>query len=287
MDPILHIELGAIALDALPRDRATLDAAALDELQASVARDGLRQPIEVWQLSTPQGGHSYGLISGLRRLTVHHNLNRLRPTAFTTIPAFLRSPASVADAMAAMVAENEIRCDLSPWDKGCLLVRSVDEGIFDSVEAAANALHPAITRQKRFVFRTYASVVAELQDQITTPETLTHSQMLRLGAALRGGLIEVIQHILKEVRGQTLDHQWHALLPTLTEADRHDPEVPATLKSPARPRRLLGLKQGLFIRRELAKDGWILRFTGQEARKGALMDDVMDHIERMFQPHYQ
>ena len=287
MDPILHIPLSAIAMDALPRDRATLDEAALAELQASVNKDGLRQPIEVWQLTTPADGHSYGLISGLRRLTVHHNLNRLRPTAFTTIPAFLRNPTSISDAMAAMVAENEIRSDLSPWDKGRMLVQSVEEGIFDTIEAAANALHPTLTRQRRFVLRTYASVVDELQGQIATPERLNHSQLTRLASALRGGLIDLIRQIFKETRGQTLDHQWHALLPTLSEADRHDPEVPATSTSPARPRRLLDLKQGLTIRRELAKDGWILRFTGDEARKGALMDDVMDHVERLFQPHYQ
>ena len=40
----------------------------------------------------------------------------------------------------------------------------------------------------------------------------------------------------------------------------------------------------MTIRRELAKNGWILRFTGDEAREGALMDDAMDHIELMFQP---
>ena len=287
MDPIIHIPLTAIAMDALPRDRSTLDAAALAELQASVSRDGLRQPIEVWQLTTPSGGHDYGLISGLRRLTVHHNLNRLRPTAFATIPAFLRSPASVADAMAAMVAENEIRSDLSPWDKGRMLVQAVEEGIFDTIEAAAQALHPTTTRQRRFVFRTYAAVVDELQGQITTPELLNHSQLTRLASALRGGLIDLIHQIFKEARGQTLDHQWQALLPTLNEADRHDDEVPATSNSPARPRRRLELRQGLTIRRELAKDGWILRFTGEEARKGALMDDVMDYVERTFQPHFQ
>lgn len=287
MDPILHIPLAAIAMDALPRDRSTLDEAALAELQASVSATGLRQPIEVWRLSTPSDGHEFGLISGLRRLTVHQNLDRLRPGAFATIAAFLRSPASVPDAMAAMVAENEIRADLPPWDKGRMLVQAVEEGIFDTIEAAALSLHPTITRQKRFVFRTYAAVVDELQDQISTPERITHSQMLRLGSAMRGGLIEVIQQILKETRARTLDHQWQALLPTLTEADRHDPEVAATPKSPARPRRLLGLKQGLFIRRELAKDGWTLRFSGEEARKGALMDDVMDYIERTFQPNFQ
>lgn len=285
MDPILHIPLTAIAMDALPRDRSALDETALDELQASIARDGLRQPIEVWKLSTPQDGRDYGLISGLRRLTVHLALNRLRPTAFTTIPAFLRQPASVADAMAAMVAENEIRSDLSPWDRGRMLVHAVEEGIFDSIEAAALALHPALTRQKRFVLRAYAFVVEEVQGQITTPERLSHSQMLRLGAAMRGGLIPVIHQILQEVRGASLDHQWQALLPTLTEADRNDPEIPATRKSSARPRRLLYLKQGLTIRRELANGGWVLRFSGEEARSGALLDDVMDYVERTFQPN--
>ena len=291
MDPIIQIPLAAIAMDALPRDRSTLDEAALAELQASVCDIGLRQPIEVWQLSTPQpnengGAHEYGLISGLRRLTVHHNLNRLRPTAFTTIPAFLRSPASISDAMAAMVLENEVRADISPWDKGRMLVQAVEEGIFDTIETAALKLHPSLTRQKRFVFRNYASVVEEFQGEITTPELLSHSQLTRLSSALRGGLVDLIHQIFKEVRGQTLDHQWQALLPTLNEADRHDVEVPATSSSPARPRRFLELRQGLKIRRELATDGWVLRFSGEEARKGALMDDVMDYVERMFQPDF-
>ena len=286
MDPILHIPLAAIAMDALPRDRSTLGETALDELQASVAATGLRQPIEVWQLSTPQGEHLYGLISGLRRLTVHHNLHRLRPTAFATIPAFLRSPDSIADAMAAMVAENEIRADLSPWDKGRLLVEAVEQDLFPTIEAAAMALHPIATRQKRHTLRGYAGVVELLQGQLTAPETLSHSQMLRLSQALRGGLVDLIQHIVQEVRGQSPEHQWLALLPTLNEADRHDPEIAATAKSPGRPRRLLHLKQCLTIRRELSKDGWLLHFSGPEARKGALMEDVMDNIERQFQPYF-
>jgi ParB family chromosome partitioning protein len=46
----------------------------------------------------------------------------------------------------------------------------------------------------------------------------------------------------------------------------------------------LQLKQGLTIRRERSGDGWILRFSGPEARKGGLVDDVLDHVERWFQP---
>ena len=63
------------------------------------------------------------------------------------------------------------------------------------------------------------------------------------------------------------------------------PETPATPHTPGRPRRLLNLRQGLTIRRELSNDGWKLCFSGPEARKGALMDDVMDHVERLFQQY--
>lgn len=286
MDPILTLPLTAILMDALPRDRSALDPDALDELQSSIATEGQRQPIEVWKLGTPgPQGQEYGLISGLRRLTAHQNLNRLRPAAFGTIHAILRQPASIAAAMAAMVAENEIRADLSAWDKGRVLVQSVDEGLFDTIEAAATGLHPTATRQKRAVLRSYAHVVEELDGALTDPHHLPASRIQQLSAALRGGLTPVIHQILRETRGASADAQWQALLPTLTEAARNEPEQPATQHRTARPRRLLNLRQGLTIRRELSKDGWKLCFSGQEARKGALMDDVMDHIERMFQQH--
>lgn len=45
----------------------------------------------------------------------------------------------------------------------------------------------------------------------------------------------------------------------------------------------LYLHHGLKITREQCKGGWILRFTGPEARKGGLVDDVLDEVERLFQ----
>lgn len=112
MHPIPTAEILA---EALLRDRTHLDPTALEALAASIARDGLRQPIEVWRLSTPAGPHRFGLISGLRRLTAHRLLASRRPDHFTTIAAFIRNPASIPEAMAAMIAENEIRENLSPW----------------------------------------------------------------------------------------------------------------------------------------------------------------------------
>ena len=286
---IHHIPLAAILTDALPRDRATLEPAALAELQSSIATDGLRQPIEVWRLSTPApnengGVYEYGLISGLRRLTATQNLAKYRPQAYPTIPAFLRTPKDIPAALAAMVAENEIRADPSPWDKGRILVQVVEEGHFPTLDAAVTALHPNAPRQKRARLRACASVVEQLDGQFTTPDRLSVRHMERLASALRGGFADLICHILQENRGQNFDTQWAALVATLNEADRGEEEIPATPTTSGRPRRMLSLPQGLVIRREMTPGGYILRFLGPEARKGGLMDDVMDMVERMCMP---
>ncbi len=136
MQPTVHpIPLAAIAVDALPRDRTQIAPEALAELQSSIATSGLRQPIEVWRLSTPDGPHEYGLISGLRRLTAHMRLASLRGNGdFTTIPAFIRQPATITQALALMIEENEARADLSPWEKGRILFECVSQGHFDTID---------------------------------------------------------------------------------------------------------------------------------------------------------
>ena len=260
MTDIHPIPLGLINPDARPRDRITREPAALAELQNSIATDGLRQPIEVWRLSTPSpnengGVYEYGLISGLRRLTATRNLAAYRPDAYPTIPAFLRTPKDITAALTAMVAENEIRADPSPWDKGRILVDCVEEGHYPTLDAAVAALHPNASRQKRARLRACASVVEELHGQFTTPDQMLERHLLRLAAALRGGFSDLFHEILKENRGQSFATQWAALLPTLTEAEKGEEEIPATPTRAARPRRMLELKQGLIIRREESPTG--------------------------------
>ena len=289
MTQIHQIPLAAIDADALPRDRTTLEPAAMAELQTSIATEGLRQPIEVWRLSTPTPeGHLYGLISGLRRLTAMRTLASLRRDgSITTIDAFLRTPKDIPAALTAMIAENEVRADPSPWDKGRILTEVVAEGHFPTLDAATAALHPHASRQKRARLRACAAVVVELEGLITTPERLNENRLLRLAASLRGGFTDLIQHILSENRSQSLETQWSALQSTLAEAGRGEEDFPATATSPARPRRLLALPQGLIIRREQSPSGYLLRFSGPEAKRGGLMDDVMDEVERLFIPKHK
>ena len=80
----------------------------------------------------------FGLISGYRRLSVYRSLAKIRANGdYTTIPAFIRTPASVPAAMAAMVTENEVRTDVTPWEKATLILESVPANLRSSAMAAS------------------------------------------------------------------------------------------------------------------------------------------------------
>jgi len=126
----LEIPLSEIDVDALPRDRNVTEAAPMADLEHSVATAGLRQPIEVWELRSPRAPLRYGLISGFRRLSA------CRALGHSMIPAFQRSPSLIPEVMADMVAENEVRIQITPWEKGRFSLAAVNEGHSDTPDAA-------------------------------------------------------------------------------------------------------------------------------------------------------
>lgn len=268
---------------ALPRDRTALDPAALAELETSILLTGLRQPVEVWAFRSPApGGPRYGLISGMRRLTA---FRRAHPDPGARISAFLRAPKDIPEAMATMIAENEIRADISPWEKGRIVVQSVDDGIFDTLDAAVTALYPTLHRNRRGHIRAVAEVVTEIGDSLLThPESLNFHQLTRIAAALRLGFGDVITGALQQSADTSPAGQWKNLRPILEEAED---EVRAAKSDrteryrPGRPRRMINPRIGLHIRREKTPDGWNLRFTGPDAT-GPLMEDIMDYVEQQF-----
>ena len=63
-----------------------------------------------------------------------------------------------------------------------------------------------------------------------------------------------------------------------------EPEPSPTVRNlGGRPHRILRPHPHLVIRREIARDGYILRFTGREATS-SLLDEILDDIERMYSP---
>ena len=121
-----------------------------------------------------------------------------------------------------------------------------------------------------------------MDGQFTAPEKLSQRQAVRIARAISAGFGELIRTALEESSLKDPDHQWDLIQPILAEAEEHA-RKPETLRRPGRPRRILRPRYALTVRRERTRDGWSLHFTGREAT-GAMMDLVLDEIERMYAP---
>jgi ParB family transcriptional regulator, chromosome partitioning protein len=285
MPETIQIPLVAIAADALARDRTALDPEALAELRTSLLVHGLRMPIEVFELDAPEGDLRYGLISGFRRLAAFRSLAADGFPAFAAIPAFLREPQSLTEALVAMVEENAIRAAVSPWEQALIAVTARDRGLFDTVEAAVDALYASLSRDKRYRLRSIAHLAEELDGCLTAPETHSQQRLLRLAAASARGYAELMRHALTEASNREPEAQWRLLQPILAECeDATIPDPRPERGRSDRPRRTFhAATRALRVRRERTADGWCLHFTGRDAH-GALLDRVFDEIEAIFTP---
>jgi ParB family chromosome partitioning protein len=287
--PTVHqIALDAIDEGALTRDRAALDEAALLELRLSIAANGLRMPIELFELARPEPPVRYGLLSGLRRLAAFRaQLEATGQERYRAVPAFIRAPGSLGEALTAMVEENEVRAELSPWERGRIAALAARQEIFPTIEEAVARLYPAADRQKRARLRSLARLVDELDGWLAGPERLNQRQALRLAAACQRGFGHVIRAALEESSADGPDSQWRLLEPIVLESERLPPDVavpePSPFGPPPRPRRVARPRQGLTIRREQTPNGWCLHFTGRLASSD-LCDRVFDEIDRLFAP---
>ncbi len=278
---ITDLPTDTIDAEALPRDRFHVDDEAMATLNRSILFDGLRQPIEVFPLANCD--HAWGLISGFRRLSVYRSLAKIRANGdYTTIAAFIRTPASIPDAMAAMVTENEVRTDVTPWEKATLILESVRLDYFATPDAALQTLYPHATPTNRSRLRAVVAVVEALGDHLNDGPSYSLRQLLRISGALRAGFAPLITTALTQHHEKSAAVQWDLMQNILLEAEQSLTE-PQTPQAPGRPRRLVYPRANLIIRRERLPNGYRLTFTGEEAR-GMMMDSVLDQIERMYSP---
>lgn len=176
-----EIALEEIDTDYIRRDRMSDDEEAMEELIASLRIHGLRAPVEL--AKTADG---FGLISGYRRVQAFRRLAALDP-AFARIPAFVRSAAAGQGAYVAMVEENELRADLSHYERGRIAVLAAGQGVFPSVEAAVDGLFAAASKAKRSKVRSFAAIHEGLGDLLKFPVELSERAGLKLAVGLRDG----------------------------------------------------------------------------------------------------
>ena len=187
---LLEVPTASILADELTRDRIVMEPEAMEELKASIAMNGLRLPVEIFEIVESGDGPKFGLLSGFRRLAALRGLEADSGDArrYGKVKAILRQPGSVAGAFLAMVEENEIRADLTPYERGRVGVLAVQQGAFDSVEQAVNGLFHAASKAKRSKIRSFALVHEELGDMLSFPEHLSERAGLRpCGRVWRAG----------------------------------------------------------------------------------------------------
>lgn len=196
---LIHaVPLTAINMFHLTRDRINSSDEGMDALRASILTNGQRMPVELMPTDAEPPYH-FGLISGYRRMQAILDLARDHPgdARFTTIKAFIRQPSDLRDAYVAMVEENEIREDVSHFERARVALMAAQEGVFDSIESAVDVLYAAGSKARRSKIRSFVRVVETLGDALVWPQAINERLGLRLSEAIREGrgaqLIKALQ----------------------------------------------------------------------------------------------
>lgn len=175
-----RIDIDAIRVTKLTRDRRDIDEEGLQELKDSIRDIGLSNPIQVEEA---EGG--YELIQGLRRLSAYRALHEeTGDPRFREIPATVRPGGEALELLyRRMVDENLIRTDISFAEMAALArAYAEDPGTAaDSVDAAVQALYGSAGKQKRSYIRAFAKLLAVLDGDLRHAEAIPRA----LGLAVR------------------------------------------------------------------------------------------------------
>lgn len=293
---LLNLDISSIEGAALIRDRSVLDADELHELEMSIVRNGVRLPIEVFELDEPTTDEEgrevrYGVLSGYRRLKAVERLYGVETDKGPTkIKAILRNPKDTGEAFAAMVEENEIRSQLSQFERGRIAVLAVQKGAFVNLEAAVDEMFPVASKAKRSKIRSFALIFEELGDLLEFPELLKEKDGLRLASALKAGAGDKLRTALGSVgTAKTPADELDRLYQLLDQLDAEKPGA----KNAGRPKinipkagwqdtETLHLSNGMTLRRESDSRGYFIRLSGKDVNL-FVVEDLMERLGRMLE----
>ncbi|MDO8327900.1 MAG: ParB/RepB/Spo0J family partition protein [Cypionkella sp.] len=259
---VSELPLTAILLDHMMRDRMVADPDEIDELKASIRMNGLRLPIEVVALAQGQ----YGLISGWRRVTAMQQLQAEDPAAYASIKAFIRAGHEAGALYTAMVEENELRAQITPYERGRIAGMAARLGAFADTETAIETIFAAASKAKRSKIRSFAAVHEALGDDLRFPTDLSERNGLRLAHALREGYGAPLQQALIATKRQDAAQEWAVLEPIVARAEA----VERLPSRGGRPRRqamspapaAVALPKGIQLERVRHADGYAIRLHG-------------------------
>ncbi|KNG92244.1 ParB/RepB/Spo0J family partition protein [Pseudaestuariivita atlantica] len=292
---VQEIPVDEIVADELMRDRIGSDEADMAELRLSIDLYGVRLPIEVFPLHPATETEKFGLISGWRRLKAVRELwAATADPRHRTIKAFVREDMTPAKAYVAMVEENEIRADLSQYEKGRIAVMAASHGAFETLEDAVNHLYATGSKSKRSKIRSFAELHEELGDMLSFPTALSERQGLRIVAAIRAGYTRDLREVLGTGRGTDPATEWALIETVLDQADAQLKDAPGQGRG-GRPRQPKGpltsshgptwykLDNGITIASNYDSRGHYIRLEGRPV-DADMVKAVMAEIKRLLEP---
>lgn len=188
---LADVALAEIDTNFLARDRMNRpdEDEAGRALKASIRTNGQRMPVELIRFAREtESAKPYGLVSGYRRVRALEELHEDTGEArFAAVRALVRETTSLAPAFLAMVEENEIRADLSFYERGRIAALATRQGAFPNADAAVEALFAAASPAKRSKIRSFLMIFEALGEVLVFPEAISERQGLKIARALRQG----------------------------------------------------------------------------------------------------
>lgn len=181
---VIDVALDDVVTDYIERDRMAVDDGEMQALRDSLRARGQQTPIELVALKDQP--RKFGLISGWRRC---HALKMLHDETgedrFASVQALLRLPETAAAAYLAMVEENEIRADLSYFERARIAVHCANNGVFETDHAALTGLYANASRSRRSKIGSFMPIVRSFGDLLKFPDAMSERLGLELAQAMR------------------------------------------------------------------------------------------------------
>lgn len=271
----------------LVRDRLEQDEEEMTALMDSLRARGQQMPVEVERLSDPAGGRTHGLISGWRRLSALTRLYKeTSDPKFAHVRAMVITPETAQDAYVAMVEENEIRVNLSHYERARIAVRAMKEDIYPTQRAALQGLFANAARSKRSKIGTFIMLVEAFDAVLWFPSAISE----KLGLALAREMVrdpgfgDAVKARLKDSPRDTAGAEMRILAALLAERQA-PPAPPADPAPPARPRLRSTTDRPAANERIVTRvtAGIEMRFTPDQGRIELIGDGISEHLAEALQ----
>jgi len=140
-----------------------------------------------------------------------------------------------------MVEENEIRANLSLYERARIALRAHEGGVYPTLKAALNGLFGSVSRSKRSKINSFVPLVQQLDDVLAFPAAISEKRGLELSKAVQEStdFVEKLHNRLASANRGEAQGELDILSAAIAEYQRPPaplaPQEPASVRPSANP----------------------------------------------------